>query len=230
MDAKVGDWVVTPRRGKAVEINALWFNALRVLAQWLTGEQRADEAAPLYARAERVRASFEKRFWCDARGHLFDVVDGPNGDDASLRPNQIFAVSLPNAVLAKERWGAIVDVVRASLLTPRGLRSLAPGEPEFKARYDGDLHARDAAYHQGTVWGWLAGPFVDAWLRVHPGDASGARRIVEGFAPHLGEACAGSISEIFDAESPYAPRGCVAQAWSVAEALRAWVRSAPPAT
>ena len=126
MDAKVGDWVVTPRRGKAVEINALWYNALRVLAQWLTDEQRAEEAAPIFARAERVHASFNRRFWCDARGYLYDVLDGPSGDDPACRPNQIFALSLPNPVLAPERWARVLDVVKGALLTPRGLRSLGP--------------------------------------------------------------------------------------------------------
>jgi predicted glycogen debranching enzyme len=224
MDAKVDDWVVTPRRGKAVEINALWYNALRLLAGWL-GEEEEDDAAarPVAALAERVRASFNARFWYAPGGHLYDVVDGEAGDDPACRPNQIFAVSLPHAVLDEARWEAVVETVRRRLLTPVGLRSLAPGHPDYKPRYSGDLRARDAAYHQGTVWGWLIGPFVDAWLRLHPGDIAGARRLLEGFAPHLDEACVGSISEIFDAEPPFTPRGCVAQAWSVAEVLRAWL-------
>src|SRR5262249_25634471 len=136
--------------------------------------------------------------------------------------NQIFAISLPHPVLARERWASVVQTVHDRLLTPVGLRSLAPDEADFKAKYYGDLRARDAAYHQGTVWGWLAGPVVDGWVKVHPDDGEGARRAVEGFIPHLDEACIGSISEIFDAEAPYIPRGCIAQAWSVAEVLRAF--------
>ncbi len=225
MDAKVDGWVVTPRRGKAVEINALWFNALTLLARWLGEESRAG-AEPLRARADRVRASFNRRFWNDRGGYLFDVVDGESGDDDAIRPNQIFAVSLPNPVLEPGRWERVVAVVRESLFTPVGLRSLAPNHPDYKPRYDGDLRARDAAYHQGSVWAWLAGPFVDACLRVRPDDLAGARRILAGFEEHLVEACVGSISEIFDAEPPYTPRGCVSQAWSVAEVLRAWVRTA----
>jgi glycogen debranching enzyme len=229
MDAKMDGWVVTPRRGKAVEINALWYNALRLLASWL-GEEEEDDAAarPVAALAERVRASFNKRFWYAQGGYLYDVVDGEQGDDPACRPNQIFAVSLPHPVLAEERWEAVVETVRRRLLTPVGLRSLAPGHPDYKPRYSGDLRARDAAYHQGTVWGWLIGPFVDAWLKLHPDDPAGARRLLEGFAPHLDEACIGSISEVFDAEPPFTPRGCVSQAWSVAEVLRAWVKTAAP--
>jgi predicted glycogen debranching enzyme len=226
MDAKVGDWVVTPRRGKAVEINALWYNALRLLEGWLRDERGA-EADRWKDEADRVHASFNRRFWYTGGDHLYDVVDGEQGDDPACRPNQIFAVSLPHAVLQPERWEKVLDVVRERLLTPVGLRSLAPGHQDYKPKYYGDLRARDAAYHQGTVWGWLVGPFVDAWLRVHPEDRAGARRFLSGFADHLGEACLGSVSEVFDAEAPYTPRGCVAQAWSVAEALRAWVRTAP---
>jgi predicted glycogen debranching enzyme len=226
MDAKVGDWVVTPRRGKAVEINALWFNALSLLAGWVREERGDDAARPLADLAARAQHAFNARFWNESGGCLYDLVDGEGGvDDAAFRPNQIFAVSLPHAVLAPSRWRAVVEAVRARLWTPVGLRSLAPGHPDYKPRYDGDLRARDAAYHQGTVWGWLAGPMVDAWLKVHPGDLAGARELLAGFDAHLSEACAGTISEIFHAEPPFHPRGCHAQAWSVAEVLRALVKT-----
>jgi predicted glycogen debranching enzyme len=227
MDAKIGNWVVTPRRGKAVEINALWYNALRLLEAWCREEQ-SDQAAASYTRAaDRAYHSFNRRFWNAEKGYLFDVVDGERGDDISCRPNQIFALSLSHPVLDQCYWAAVVETVHSRLLTPFGLRSLAPGEPEFKSKYYGDLRARDAAYHQGTVWAWLIGPFINAWLRVHPGNHKGARQFLADFAKHLGEACIGSISEIFDAEAPYTPRGCIAQAWSVAEVLRSWVFTAP---
>ncbi|MGH9853863.1 MAG: amylo-alpha-1,6-glucosidase, partial [Blastocatellia bacterium] len=226
MDAKVGDWVVTPRRGKAVEINALWYNALELLARWLCEEEDAAAAQPLSRHAERARQSFNQRFWYPAGGYLYDVVDGENGDDAACRPNQLLAFSLKYPVLTADRWKAVLEVVVDRLLTPVGLRSLAPGHPDYKAKYDGDLRARDAAYHQGTVWAWLIGPFIDAWLRVHPEDTEAARRFLAGFEWGLNDACIGSISEIFDAEEPFTPRGCVAQAWSVAEVLRCWVRTA----
>jgi predicted glycogen debranching enzyme len=226
MDAKVDDWVVTPRRGKAVEINALWYNALRLLGQWLSeedGEQAAREATLL---AERVRESFNRRFWFEQGGYLYDVVDTEaGGNDDACRPNQVFAISLDYPVLDESRWSAVMDVVTARLLTPVGLRTLAPGHPDFKPKYYGDLRSRDAAYHQGTVWPWLIGPYIDAWLKLHPGDLAGGRKLLAGFVPQLDEACIGSISEVFDAEPPYTPRGCVAQAWSVAEVLRSWVKT-----
>ncbi len=226
MDAKVGDWVVTPRRGKAVEINALWYNALRLLACWLNdaGDPEANDIA---SRAEKARASFNRRFWHAQKGYLYDVVDGESGDDTSFRPNQIFAISLENPVLDSTHWVPVLEAVRDRLLTPLGLRSLAPGEPDYKPRYDGDLRARDAAYHQGTVWAWLMGPFIDAWLRVHPGDVDTARYFLGAFEEHLGEGGVGSISEVFDAEPPFTPRGCIAQAWSVAEVLRGLIKAAP---
>ena len=219
MDAKVDDWVVTPRRGKAVEINALWYNALRLLDGWNRAFGEADPL-DLAAHADRARAAFNARFWYEQGGYLFDVIDGPAGDDAALRPNQILAFALEHPVLEEGRWAPVLDVVRARLLTPVGLRSLAPGHPDYKSKYYGDLRSRDAAYHQGTVWAWLIGPFIDAWLRVHPGDRAGVSALLRGFEDHLSQACVGSVSEIFDAEEPYTPRGCVAQAWSVAEVLR----------
>jgi predicted glycogen debranching enzyme len=226
MDAKVEGWVVTPRRGKAVEINALWYNALKLLEGWLR-EARGEEAAtPFAAHAEKARASFNRRFWSDELGRLLDVVDGEQGDDPACRPNQVLAIALRHPVLNRERWPSVLDKVRDELLTPVGLRSLVRNHPDYKARYDGDLRARDAAYHQGTVWAWLIGPFIDAWLKVNPEDRKGARRFLDGLLAHLDEACIGSISEIFDAEEPYTPRGCIAQAWSVAEALRCWVKTA----
>jgi predicted glycogen debranching enzyme len=220
MDAKVGDWVVTPRRGKAVEINALFYNALRLLEQWLRCEDGERTARPLSQQAARLRDSFNGRFWFEAGSHLYDVVDGEAGDDASCRPNQILAISLTHPVLEESRWRAVLDVVRRRLLTPYGLRTLAPGHPDYSPKYYGDLRARDAAYHQGTIWPWLIGPYVDAWLRVHPEQVDTARGIVGAFEHHLSEAGIGSVSEIFDAEPPYTPRGCISQAWSVAELLR----------
>jgi predicted glycogen debranching enzyme len=227
MDAKVDDWVVTPRRGKAVEINALWYNALRLMEQW--GRDFADPDAPRYGEmADRTAESFNSRFWYSDGRYLYDVVDteegGPGSADVRCRPNQIFSISLPHAVLSQDRWEEVVRIVAEQLLTPVGLRSLAPHDADFKPRYFGDLRTRDAAYHQGTVWAWLVGPFVDAWMKVYPHDIAGARRALDGFVPHLDEACVGSISEIFDADPPFTARGCVAQAWSVAEVLRAWVK------
>jgi predicted glycogen debranching enzyme len=220
MDAKVGDWVVTPRRGKPVEINALWYNALRLLEGWLREQGQQDNARTIADHAERARQSFNKRFWFEKGGYLYDVVDGEKGDDAALRPNQVLALSLAHPVLDPQRWQPVLATVRAHLLTPFGLRSLAPGQPEYKPRYDGDLRSRDAAYHEGTVWAWLIGPYIDAWLRVFPEDRATTHHILDGFTRHLNEACVGSISEIFDAEGPYTARGCIAQAWSVAEVLR----------
>jgi len=225
MDAKVDDWVVTPRRGKAVEINALWFNTLCLLSTW-TSQVGFDDGLGLQTHAERARRSFNQRFWYADGGYLYDVVDGERGDDPACRPNQVFAISLDHPVLEESRWNAIMEVVRDRLLTPVGLRSLAPGHPDYKPKYFGDLRSRDAAYHQGTVWAWLIGPYVDAWLKLHSDDRAAARALLRGFQAHLDEACVGSISEIFDAEPPYTPRGCIAQAWSVAEVLRCWAKTA----
>ena len=220
MDAKVGNLVVTPRRGKAVEINALWYNALRLMEEWTQDPGNEDRAPHYRDLADRVRTSFNTRFWNDRASALFDVVDGEGGNDDAIRPNQLFAVSLPYSVLNSCRWKAVVDIAYDRLLTPYGLRSLAPGHPDYQPQYFGDLRARDLAYHQGTVWPWLIGPFVDAWCRVYPEGVQQLRPIAESLAQHLTSACVGTISEIFDAEPPYTPRGCCAQAWSVAEVLR----------
>ncbi len=219
MDAKVGDWVVTPRIGKPVEVQALWLNALRIVADW-----DAAWTAPF----ERGRRAFADRFWNAEVGWLNDVVDPdhrPGTADASLRPNQIFAVGgLPFAVLDGERARRVVAVVESTLWTPLGPRSLAPDDPRYVRRYEGGLRERDGAYHQGTVWPWLSGPFVEAWVRVHS-DTPEVRRRARGrfldpLLAHLESAGLGHISEIADAEPPHTPRGCPFQAWSVAEALR----------
>jgi predicted glycogen debranching enzyme len=221
MDAKVADLVVTPRRGKCVEINALWYNALRLMEKWIAAEYGDKETAKHYgAMADQVHQSFNARFWNERSGALFDIVDGETGDDDAIRPNQVFAISLPYPVLDPQHWKAVVDVVHDQLLTPYGIRSLAPGHPAYQSRYFGDVRARDVAYHQGTVWPWLIGPFVDAWSRVYPDKLDELQPVALSLGKHVIRACAGSISEIFDAEPPYTPRGCCAQAWSVAEALR----------
>ncbi len=219
MDAKVGDWVVTPRIGKPVEVQALWLNALRIAA----------EAEPRWGEpCERGLASFERRFWNEEAGCLFDVVDVDHvrgAVDASVRPNQVLAVGgLPHPVLIGARARRVVDLVEARLLTPIGLRSLAPGEIAYASHYEGGVRERDGSYHQGTVWPWLIGPFVEAWVRVRGGSPEIKREARERFlAPllaHLAEAGLGHISEIADAEPPFTPRGCPFQAWSVAEVLR----------
>jgi predicted glycogen debranching enzyme len=227
MDAKVDGWVVTPRRGKAVEINGLWYNALKLLENWLRDEKQQERASTFAEHAKKARESFNRRFWNDHTGFLYDIVDGEGADDGACRPNQLLAFSLEHPVLDEKHWPAVLSAVQDRLLTPVGLRSLSREHPDYKSKYFGDLRARDAAYHQGTVWAWLIGPFIDAWLKVHPDDRAGARRFLEGFDPHLNEACVGSISEIFDADNPFTPRGCIAQAWSVAEVLRCWVKTRP---
>jgi len=218
MDARVGDWVVTPRMGKPVEINALWYNALCAMAGFARHLRRP--TAPWEAAAERVRTSFA-RFWYEAGGHCYDVIDGPDGDDPALRPNQILAVSLPESPLSAAQQARVVDACARHLVTSYGLRSLAPGDRAYHPCCAGDQLERDGAYHQGTVWGWLLGPFALAHARVH-GDLAAARGFLDPMAHHLADFGVGSIAEIFDGEAPFTPRGCVAQAWSVAETLRAW--------
>ena len=226
MDAKVEDWVVTPRRGKAVEINALWHNALCCMQEWLRREGESGKADEMKDHAQRCFDSFQKRFWYPDGGYLYDVVDGEQGDDPALRPNQLFAISLDFPVLAKEKWAPVIECVRQDLLTPVGLRSLAPRDKNYKAEYFGSLRDRDAAYHQGTVWPWLIGPFIDAWLKLHQDELDQAENFLSGFDKLLNKSAVGSIGEIFDAEPPYIHRGCVAQAWSVAEILRSHVKIA----
>ena len=228
MDAKVGDWVVTPRTGKAVEINALWHYALRRMALWARDLNDRRAANQFGAAAGQAAASFGARFWYPAGGYLYDVIEGPDGVmdhgwkvDPSLRPNQIFAVSLGSELLDAARARAVVDLCARELLTPVGLRSLSPRDPRYAPHYRGDSRARDGAYHQGTVWSWLLGPFALAHHCVY-GNAQHALALLEGLASHLDEGCSGTISEIFDGSSPHAPQGCFAQAWSVSETLRAY--------
>ena len=222
MDAKVGDWVVTPRIGKPVEIQALWYNALRAMGEFAIKFGDEANAERFGTMAARAKESFNRQFWNEAAGCLYDVVDGEMRD-GSIRPNQIFAVSLPYTMLDDERARKVVEVVERELLTPVGLRSLSPNDPQYIGRYEGDTRSRDGAYHQGTVWAWLIGPFIAAYLKVHGKDKTTRKRVKQmlaGFAEHLHTAGLGQVSEIFDGDAPHRPRGCVAQAWSVAEILR----------
>lgn len=223
MDAKVGDWVVTPRHGKAVEINALWYNSLKIMA-YLSGVLQGD-GSMYEALAENVRCSFEAAFWNDEKQCLFDVV-GDGFRDGKVRPNQLFALSLSYPVLCGEKARKVIDRVMEELYTPYGLRSLSINDPGYRGTYTGGQEQRDGAYHQGTVWAWLIGPFVTAYRRVN-GYSPESLKMAEGFiAPfkeHLRDACIGSISEIFDGNAPHSPKGCFAQAWSVAEVLRTYV-------
>jgi predicted glycogen debranching enzyme len=224
MDAKVGDWVATPRLGKPVEIQALWYNALRVM-QDLAGRFNEPNTKQEYgAMADKARASFNKLFWNEEAGCLYDVING-EVRDASIRPNQVMAISLTNTMVAKERAVSILSVIERELLTPRGLRTLSPLDPNYIGRYEGGPRSRDGAYHQGTVWPWLMGPYVTAYVKTFGRKAGRkfAAMWLENFQQHLHEACLGQVSEIFDGEAPHTPRGCVGQAWSVAELLRAIV-------
>ena len=223
MDAKIDDWVVTPRVGKPVEINALWFNVLHTMAE-LAG--RVGKSDQRYAQmAARVLQNFGK-FWNEAAGCCFDVIDVPGGgNDVALRPNQIFAVALAQSPLSDEQQKAVVDICARHLLTSFGLRSLAPGDAAYQGRYNGDQRHRDGAYHQGTAWGWLLGPFVMAHLRVYR-DAAAARGFLEPLGKHIDAYGLGTLAEVFDGDAPFAACGCIAQAWTVGEVLRAWLATA----
>lgn len=226
MDAKVGDWVVTPRHGKPVEIQALWVRALEVGETLARGFGEADYADRCRSDRSKAIASFRKRFWHKQGGYLYDVIDGPEGSDASLRPNQLYAISLVDELVPHDRAQQILRLVKEQLLTPVGLRTLSPTDSRYRARYEGGVLERDSAYHQGTVWPFLLGSFVTAWIKVYGKNATvlkQARSFLDGIDTHVKEACLGQVSEIFDAEAPHAPRGCYAQAWSVAEPLRALI-------
>jgi predicted glycogen debranching enzyme len=219
MDAKVGDYVVTPRRGKPVEINALWFNALQISSHWAAMLGKSDIASQLASEAEEVSVSFANKFWNAERGCLYDVVT-PEGPDASLRPNQLFALSLPYPLVDRAKAQSIIRVTRETLLTPAGLRTLEPGDPQYRPRYEGDVFSRDCAYHQGTVWPWLIGPFIDAYLYAFGNSAEAqaeCRDIADSILKLMDGYCAGSIGEVYDGDAPHHPGGCPAQLWSVAQ-------------
>ena len=233
MDAKVGDWVVTPRRGKPVEIQALWYNALCIMED--LASRFGDEAARKRYRhlAAVAQWSFNRLFWNEKLGCLYDVVNG-GPPDPSIRPNQIFAVSLPHSMLPRDRSRSVVEKVEEHLLTPFGLRTLAPSDPQYRGHYTGGPKERDVAYHQGTIWSWLLGPFITAYIKVNGGSEEARRRAQAWLSPlesHLAEAGLGHVSEIFEGDTPHRPCGCIAQAWSVAEILRVYfeeVRSLGP--
>lgn len=223
MDAKIGDWVVTPRSGKPVEIQALWYNALRTMGDLAERFGDGERLKKYSGLASMASWTFNRVFWNNDERCLYDVVNG-GPPDGSIRPNQIFAVSLHHSMLPPERARAVVEAVERELLTPVGLRTLSPKDSRYRATYEGNQYSRDSAYHQGTVWPWLLGPFVSAYVRVNDETATArarAHELLRGIEQHLTEAGLGQISEIFDANAPYQPRGCFAQAWSIAEALRA---------
>ena len=228
MDARVGDWVVTPRHGKPVEIQALWYNGLRVMEHLATTFGHSDRAAHYGGIASQAEQSFARLFWDEENGYLYDVV-GEHGADHAIRPNQIIAVSLPHSMVDSGKAARVVDMVQWELLTPYGLRTLSPRDPNFRPRFEGGPSSRDSAYHQGTVWPWLLGPFLTAYVKVH-GETPEVRdrvdRFLQPLREHLWEAGVGQISEVFDGAAPHRPAGCTAQAWSVAEVLRAYVEDA----
>ena len=220
MDAKIGDWVVTPRMGKPVEVHALWYNALKIFAQLLEWNGQQHDAWQVNLSAEKAKKSFEEKFWFAEGNFLYDVIDENGNPDHSLRPNQLLAISLPYSLVAGERALAIMKIIQEQLYTPVGLRSLPQTSPGYVHEYGGDAYRRDSAYHQGTVWSWLLGPYIDALVKSgFPQNE--IKKVIDDFSYHLNEGCFGSVSEIFDADPPHHPRGCVAQAWGVGEILRA---------
>jgi glycogen debranching enzyme len=225
MDARVAGREITPRMGKPVEIQALWYNALRVMEGLAREFGLREDESKYGAMAARAQTSFERQFWNEGAGCLYDVVNGEERD-GSIRPNQIIAASLTHTMLSEDKARRVVEVVERELLTPYGLRSLARSDSQYRGRYEGGPEARDGAYHQGTVWAWLLGPFITAYVKAHGRSAASKRQAAAWLAPirdHLKDAGLGHVSEIFDGDAPHTPRGCVAQAWSVAEILRAAV-------
>jgi predicted glycogen debranching enzyme len=222
MDAKIGEWVVTPRTGKPVEINALWFNALCVMCELAKVLKEPKDAGTYALLAERTKNSFIREFWNDEKKYLYDLIDA-SGKSEEIRPNQIFAVSLPFEILEREKQKQVVAVVEKELLTPRGLRSLDTSDPHYIGVYAGDPYDRDSAYHQGTIWPWLMGPYLESYMKVNdysPAALAYCRTIIEEFRMELKDRGIGTISEIFDGDEPHLPKGCISQAWSVAEILR----------
>ena len=219
MDARIGNWVVTPRMGKPVEIQALWYNALKIFTEFLRLNNQNQDARLVNASAERAKQSFTEKFWYTEGNYLYDVIDENGNPNKELRPNQLFAICLPFALVEGVKAKAILQVVEEELYTPVGLKSLPKSDVHYVPAYGGDAYHRDSSYHEGTVWSWLLGPYVDAIKKVY-GSKELATQVIENFAYHLNEGCIGSVSEIFDADEPHHPRGCVAQAWGVAEILR----------
>lgn len=219
MDARIGNWVVTPRMGKAVEIQALWFNTLKIFANLLRLNNQHADASMVETSAEKTRQHFTDKFWYKEGNYLYDAIDENGIADTALRPNQLFAISLPFSLIDGIKASAVLKIVEAQLYTAPGLRSLPKTDVHYVPVYGGDAWHRDSSYHQGTVWSWLLGPYIDALIKVN-GTTEKAQQVIHRFTGHLNEACIGSVSEIFDAAAPHHPRGCVAQAWGVAEVLR----------
>jgi predicted glycogen debranching enzyme len=222
MDARIGDWVVTPRSGKPVEIQALWFNALKIMEDLGTRFNDNEAVKRFRTSSALIQWTFNRIFWNEERGCLYDVVNGGN-PDGSIRPNQIFAVSLTHSMLPADRAVKVLEVVERELLTPYGLRTLSESDPNYKGRYEGNPYQRDSAYHQGTVWPWLIGPFISAYFKVHgntPETRQHARDLLKPLEQHFSEGCLGQISEIYDGSVPQFERGCFAQAWSVGQIMQ----------
>lgn len=219
MDAKIGDRVITPRMGKPVEVQALWYNALKIFSQLLEWNGQFHDASLVNLSAEKAIKSFGEKFWFNEGQYLYDVLDENGKPDASLRPNQLLAISLPHPLVSREHAIVILNIIHEQLYTPVGLRSLPQSSPGYIHEYGGDVNRRDSSYHQGTVWSWLLGPYVDALVKSGI-QRNEIKKVIDNFAYHLNEGCIGSVAEIFDADPPHHPRGCVAQAWGVGEILR----------
>jgi len=221
MDAKIGDWVVTPRMGKPVEIQALWYNTLNIFSKLLEMNGQEEDARIVCIDANKAKKSFLQKFWFEEGHYLYDVIDEKENPDATLRPNQLFAINLPFALIEGEQAEAVLKIMEEQLYTPVGLKSLPKSDVHYVPVYGGDTYHRDSSYHEGTVWSWLLGPYIDALMKSESENKKAkAKKVIEDFKYHLNKGCIGSVSEIFDADEPHHPRGCVAQAWGVAEILR----------